>query len=346
MPDDLHFVISDWKKWAAVLSGGLPRIQDIASGIISNEDIWVAQTYIQLSARGLRATIGNEPWPGKINVLDGISLQSRVFLPNQFLVGCRGDGHYPAICQRVIQQNTLVQSEQPATYIPQWPQPGIIPRALTRVGVRTIGFFGHSSINLSSEYRDQVFFEGLHWRGCTLKIHGKSASPNWSDYSDIDLVIAVRDIPYAHLILKPVNKLVNAWIAGVPALMGVEPAVQAVTESPLDFVPITKPSDVFCILERFNLYPDLYKKMVEHGRMRALSFNEDAVADRWLVTIQMLREEFGAWDFLSSHDKAIDYERRVQNHKTHIERHFHAVHGSYRSAGYDKDWWCMSDSMS
>jgi hypothetical protein len=46
----------------------------------------------------------------------------------------------------------------------------------------------------------------------------------WHDYSTDDLVLAVRDLTEKDALVKPASKLVNAWIAGVPALLGPEPA--------------------------------------------------------------------------------------------------------------------------
>jgi hypothetical protein len=341
---DINFVFFNWVKWSKFLNFHDYDIADVAPLITSNEDAWVFQTYWQLATRGLNVTASSAPMPGRLNVVDGIGLPAKYFVPDLFCAGVRGDGHYPAFCQVVIHQNLIVQDNQPSVYIPQWPQPGVIPRDTGRRGVSTIGFLGHFGINLATGFKDPSFAACLKQLGCDFVVRGITTERvRWNDYSDIDLVLAVRDIPREHLLLKPVNKLTNAWIAGVPALMGPEPAIQAITESCLDYISVMEPKDVYCALGEFARNPDLYRKMVAHGRRRGIDFNDAAVAARWMEAIEEMKIEYSTWHKTTAASKMTDFERRLRSHHVHMARHNCEVHASYERMGFGKQWWTTRD---
>lgn len=342
----LNFVVFG-NKWADVLRGQCIPIEEIASRITSNEDIWSVLTYLQLSARGLVASISNMPVRDRINIVDGIRIDESVLeghpeivSPEVFLVGCRGDGHYPGACQMVIRQNLLVSRDEAAIYIPQWAQPGLIPRNQSRSAIRTVGFLGDPGINLAKCFREPCFEHELYRRGYRLLIRGKSAQQvRWHDYSDVDVILAVRDIPAEHLKLKPVNKLTNAWLAGVPAMIGAEPAIQAIRQSPLDCLEVAEPGDVFHALGRLERCPALYRDMVDHGRRRGAEYADEAIATRWMQAIEAMQNTFRAWQALSAADRRADCLRRIELGHLHLKRHLEAVHAAYAQQGYGPRWW-------
>jgi hypothetical protein len=343
----IHFVVVDWKRWEALLSRADSRVADYAPSIVTNEDVWVVQTYLQLAARGVCASIGPEPVATAINIVDGITLGAATSAADVFYVGCRGDGHYPAICQVVLHQNTLTPAEAPAIYIPQWPQPALIQRAQSRRGIRCLGFFGHARINLAAGFREAAFGRELRRRGCRLEIRGRSGDcVSWNDYSQIDLVLSARSIPHAHGLLKPVNKLSNAWLARVPALIGPEPAVEAIRESPLDYVPIQSPADALDALDMLQADGALYERMVEHGSRRGESFSADAVAARWLSLLEAVRSRYESWRQLDAQARATDLVRRRKLHRTHLALHSTRIHAAYASLGFGQKWWEGLDTES
>jgi hypothetical protein len=340
----INFVIFDWNRWAPILSQGAPPIHCLARHIVSNEDIWSVQTYLQLAARGLRATISSAPQRGKINIVDGITFRPPSFAPDVFCVGCRGDGHYPGICQVAIHQNPLEFPHQPSIYIPQWPQPGIIPRDPARRGVKTLGFLGHADINLAPEYKDSSFADALRKRGCSLLVRRKSATQvDWNDYAEIDLVLAVRRIPQAHLLLKPFTKLVNAWMARVPALIGPEPAVAAIGRSGVDYLLIDSTNDVFRALDTFADRPDLYQELVDRGVRRAELFSESAIANRWMSVLAEIGDRYELWARMNERARMQDFWDRVKRHQLSIQTHVESVYKGYTDLGYPSRWWETRD---
>ena len=106
-------------------------------------------------------------------------------------------------------------------------------------------------------------------------------STKFHDYGECDVAIAVRDLTESDYFAKPASKLVNAWHAGVPALLGPEPAYQALRTTPLDYIEITSPDDAIRAIVRLKKEPELYHQMVKNGLLRARQFPVDRIAARW-----------------------------------------------------------------
>ena len=70
---------------------------------------------------------------------------------------------------------------------------------------------------------------------------------------------------------KPASKLVNAWAAGVPAMLGPEPAYRELRSSPLDFLETPAAEAVLDAIDRLRGEPGLYAAMAENGLRRAAS---------------------------------------------------------------------------
>jgi hypothetical protein len=88
--------------------------------------------------------------------------------------------------------------------------------------VERVGFVGRER-NLAPGFRTPQFRRELAQRGFALVVR----EDRWWDYRDLDAVLAVRSASPAKLRTKPASKLVNAWHAGCPALLGPEPAFEA-----------------------------------------------------------------------------------------------------------------------
>jgi hypothetical protein len=80
---------------------------------------------------------------------------------------------------------------------------------------------------------------------------------------------------------KPATKLVNAWLAGTPALLGAEPAFAGLRRSELDYLEVATPDDALGALRRLREEPGLFRAMVENGERRADELSAEAVTARW-----------------------------------------------------------------
>jgi len=106
---------------------------------------------------------------------------------------------------------------------------------------------------------------------------------DWQDYSEIDVVVAFRTSPPSLLRHKPVSKLSNAWLAGVPAIIGPEPAYLQLRESEHDMRVANDARDVIRELARMVRDPAHYAALRARAAQRAPAFDVPALRDRWLA---------------------------------------------------------------
>lgn len=334
-----NFFVRSERKWTSLATPANLDPNRCPTLFESNEDIWVVLTYLQLRRRGMRVTFSHGLVPGGINIVDGIHLEAEDIGPEFFLVGCRGDGHYPALCQVVLHQNTLRLPGQSSIYVPQWSQPGLKCRNGARTAVRSIGFFGHAAVNLGREFHDESFRKKLEEKGYELIVNDRDGRPNWHDYSNIDVTLSVRNIPYEHLRLKPANKLINSWHAGTPAIVGPEPAVQALRQSTLDYFEVRRPDEVFEVLALLESQPAIYQRMVAHGKARALEYTDAAVSARWLRALRSIHPCYARWRKLPAREMDRSYAARLRLHAQALRRHERDVHRGYWNSGFERRWW-------
>ena len=185
-------------------------------------------TYLHLKRQNLDVSISPKFIEGKICVISSQDLGIRARTFKCFVIGCRSDGPQPAICNFTVVQNQTCINSKTDIFIPHWPQPGIIPRQKERGNTLENIVFKGGKINLYESFRSAEFKRNLEKIGVKLRINGipETGPIMWNDYSTDDLVLAVRDLTEKDALVKPASKLVNAWIAGVPALLGPEAAFQ------------------------------------------------------------------------------------------------------------------------
>lgn len=240
---------------------------------------WIVLTYLQLKRRGLNVRLSNRFIPGEICVVSAPNyFPTLTYTSSSFVVGCRGDGTRPSVCHFVVSQSQFCVKSKTDVFIPHWPQPGLIPRCQERGNrIEHIVFKG---AELAEEFRSADFCQALEQFGVKFSIHdnSKDGALNWHDYRDADLVLAVRDHP---ALMKPASKLINAWKAGVPALLGPEPAFQELRRSSFDYIEVKTPDDALSAIRRLQQNPQLYQQMIDHGLRRAEAFTADRIAQRW-----------------------------------------------------------------
>jgi hypothetical protein len=163
-------------------------------------------------------------------------------------------------------------------YIPHWPQPALIPRDPTR-GDRfeNLAYFGHKR-NLAPELESSVWYEQLNALDLEWHIVGNERV---NDYSDIDVVLAVRTFDRQDHIEKPATKLFNAWHAGVPAIVGGDSAFQAERKSELDYIQVNSLAETIAALKRLRNDRELRQAMIENGRVRARETQVANLVNQW-----------------------------------------------------------------
>lgn len=247
---------------------------------------WTFQTYLRLSASGYPCRLVDSI------PADGIIVGSRADLhfstrpkPSQVFVCLLGGAGYLPYAQVQVVQNQGQLDEWPDAYhIPHWTQPGLVPRRADRGAlVENAAFFGHPN-QLAPELHDEGWAEHLSGLGITWhKVH--QDSPRKSDYSDIDLIIAIRSFDGDLYPRKPATKLLNAWHAGIPAILGPESEYRAQRRSELDFIEVTTYEDLCMAVERLQSHPELWLSMARNGRQRAEETTHELMVERYIRLI-------------------------------------------------------------
>ena len=275
---------SQWPDLAALSEFDIARHAARFRGGVDN---WIVQTFLRLkdplSATGIVPTIGGSFLAGCINLAHRDSL-NQLLLPyhRSYVVGVRADRPPLHLCQWEIVQNDLGRGRPRTRYLPSWPQPGLIERDAAReTRIERIAYFGRTGAAPAWFY-DPAFHAELRRIGVAFEIR----EDRWFDYSSVDLVLAHRIEAATILRHKPASKLINAWLAGTPALLADEPAYVGLKRSALDYIAITSPRDVIAAVHELRAAPHLYCAMAANGLRRSEEFSVSAIKERWLRFLQ------------------------------------------------------------
>jgi hypothetical protein len=263
----------------------------------SGVDVWIVQTYLHvrdaLAAEGWNVTLSDRFQAGGIAVAHWDELhRTRWRAPLAYLIGVRADRPPVLAADKVVRQNTLAPDDARTVGIAPWPQPGMRPRRPQRGNmVSRVGYFGRLA-QAPSFFNDPAFRSEL----ARLGLDFVPSEHDWQDYSDIDIVIAFRTAPPSLLRHKPVSKISNAWLAGVPAIVGPEPAYLQLRESEHDMRVATDAPGVIAELTRLVTDHEFYAAMRARAAARAQEFDVPALRDRWLAFFrERVAPAFAQW---------------------------------------------------
>ncbi len=260
----------------------------IATGLYG----WILQTFLRLRSSGSPVRLDEAP-PVSGTVVSHVEYVERLLAeapsPGElFIVSPRMDRGPQLLADvEVVQNASSVGPYQ--VFIPSWLQPGLIPRDPARgARVETVTFMGnrqslHDDL-ASPAWPDLLSERGLFWdsRMVTFVRNDQLQSGHrWNDFSSVDVVVALRPRSAWPASGKPASKLVNAWAAGVPAILGPEVPYRELRRSPLDYLEVESAADILTALERLRASPGLYAEMVTNGLERALEFQHDRLIAHW-----------------------------------------------------------------
>lgn len=287
LPARVYFVCRKLDAWADVLRGDhqVPdALDDEPDRVVTHEDMTIVQTYVNLKRAGLGVRLVQDPRPDALNVVSSLDLTIRDRTASAFVVAFRGDWARPELADLTLTMNGSVATRPTEYAMPHWIQTGLLPRDPARGDrLERLAFKG-DMVNLDPRFATDSFHSAMRDLGVeffaqpydlTLRRSG------WHDYTDVDAVLAIRDIAPDELATKPASKLVNAWAAGVPALLGDEPAYVELRRDPLDYLTIHSPDDAIEAVRKLREAPDLYRSMVANGTERAAEYTNQRIAERW-----------------------------------------------------------------
>jgi hypothetical protein len=308
----LNFVIPEDRVWPEIIAGteqALPE-QELAARCTHSLDSFVIGPYVEFRRRGAAVEYSHAARPGYINVADARRMPVRRRNPFVFLVVARGDAQFPEVADFVIEHNGCRDKADHTIFLTHPPQPGLIPRNKNRTEIRTVVFKGMRR-NLDPMFRTEGFAGDLARLGFELRVDDYDSFADGTgcavhDFHSADISFAARNITLADALGKPANKLVNAWRAGTPALLGPEPGYREIRRSELDYFEVRSETDVIAALTRLRKEPELYDAMVENGRKRAEDFTPDIIFGKWIDAFNgPIAARYEAWQRESAASKLI-----------------------------------------
>lgn len=265
----------DAERLAERLAGALP---DARSPSVS----WIVQPWRALARRGHAVRVSSTlPDEGIIVAVRSDLAWHLRPTPRQLFVCARSDaGPHPWAQLELVQNPAQAHPARERVFVPHWPQPGLRDRDPAR-GERfeRVAFLGDQA-NLAPELVSPDWARALAREGLAWSIRQKGRD-DLGDYRDLDAVIAIRDFAGVPHDRKPASKLVNAWLAGVPAIVGPESAFLAAGRPGDDLLVARDLASTLTALRRLRDDPALRARLVENGRRRATAFDEDSVVAAW-----------------------------------------------------------------
>jgi hypothetical protein len=279
-----------------------PSYQDVLAHPVAANTItgaWILRTYCELKLAGQDTTLSHSLKSGVINFVGPRDFGRRNARSDVFIVIPRGDAHWPMLANFIIEQNTLSPQKNNTAGLPHWPQFDIKPRSVDReTSIQVLSYKGRYT-NLAPEFRRNEFNDELKKRGIVFEFDdiGDNTSNNrWDDYSSVDLVLAIRDITIYDAKKKPASKLLNAWFAGVPAILGPEPAYRELRRSALDYIEVRTPDEAIAAIDQLVHDKSLFKAMIENGKTRALDYTSGKLCSMWIELINdRIGPRFDQW---------------------------------------------------
>ncbi|MEA5465541.1 glycosyltransferase [Leptothoe sp. PORK10 BA2] len=227
--------------------------------------------------------------------------------PNRLLICLKAESPLCPQAQLHVVQNPYEASQFLGCYfIPHWPQPGLQPRLDQRQDkFETIAFLGHCN-SLAAELRTpdwkmQLGQRGLNWQPI-INTNGwnnqHSIDTRWNDYQHIDAIVAVREF---HLKRpgyrsKPATKLYNAWLAGVPAILGRELAYRAEGTVDVNYLEANSMAQVLSCLDELKQNIEFRRRLVKNGQAVAKQYSTAAITQKWIQFLsEVAMPRYQAW---------------------------------------------------
>lgn len=307
------------EKWPDINQLTAADVDAIQHRFRGGIDVWIVQSWLnlrqELHDRGIRAEIGKRFARGGITIAHRDELSHWRYAPWQsYLVGVRADRARSAIADIEILQNDLEMEPKRTIHIPHWPQPGIIPRDPQRQNeLKKVAYFGRDW-SLPSWMASDEFKSGLERIGIEFHV----MTNVWHDYADVDVVLAYRDEATIMLRQKPASKLVNAWLAGVPAILAREPAYERLIETDSDAIFADGCQAVLDSLTRLKNHPELYAQMRMRCAVRAADYGRAQIKAQWLQALdEVIIPQWRVWS-QSRAGMLVDMQAYMRRRKTQL----------------------------
>jgi hypothetical protein len=327
MSDTVSFCLppGDWPSEEVLSEGtsGMGRTFKSSDWMWNTHWHWTLQTYLWLRESGCPVRLSKGvPDEGIVVACRGLVPSDLRPGPGLFLVSINGDeSPHPYAQINVMQNRIQTRLVSDSHYVPFWPQPGITGRDPAR-GDRfdSIAFFGDDK-NIAPELGGEDWSAFLASRGIQWHVRNAQSDRN-TDFSDVDGVIGIRSFRRTGYIRKPASKLVNAWIAGSPAILGRELAFQEQRRNAADYVEVSTFAQTCEAIDRLAASPDLRRSMAANGLSRAREFTVPLITEAWRhLLFDVAQKSLARWSGRSAASRRLFFLRRELEKKARGTAH-------------------------
>jgi len=289
----IHFVMSDRTEFTgwAELTGS---VHENWHKFVRSEWAWLVQTYFELRDTGYDVSASAVADSQKVNVMhadDYVHLQNKDLFFVAVVVADRRV-YFPGNCSLVQNHNHLVSKAD--YWVPHWDQPGLIPRPSLAPDPDRIFNVAFAGIPENSIELNRVIEQAAFERPVRISM----LSPHrWNDFSDVDVLVAVRDLNGKKHPEKPPTKLFNAWAAGVPFVGGMDSAYEQVGKPGINYLQVCNQTQLLNAISWLQ-DGDNWISLVDAGKQAAEKFNRRKTREMWLAVLSgPVQEQFKAWEY-------------------------------------------------
>lgn len=302
--------------------------QDQWTGHHSNFTAWIAQTYFHLKKTGFPCQIATEIPEKGILIADRDTLANNYpFLDKVMLICIQSDKEYhPSAHLHVVYNPLTWEKTKNSIWNPylinHWPMPGLIPRDKKRQTlVENISYIGTKS-QLAPELKSEKWQQKLLSLNLKWQPVWESESLDWNNYKYLDIIIAARSFDSNKYPNKGSIKLINAWHAGVPAILTPELGFLAERKTELDFIIVRSLSETIDAIHKLQNSPELYEKMVKNGLERAQEFTIEKITNQWITFLtEVALPSYENWYNLKTIQKQFLFYRKFSLFKYERAKH-------------------------
>ena len=251
---------------------------------------WTVQTYLKLRESGVVCQLTDQLPERGIVLFHANATRGGTVCPgpNRLLICLKAESPLCSQAQLHVVQNPC-EASRGRYFIPHWPQPGLRSRQ-PQDRFKTVAFLGHRNslapALLEPAWETQLQQRGLQWLPVINTNDWneyQSVDTRWNDYRPIDAIVAIRQF---HLRRpgyrsKPATKLYNAWLAGVPAILGRELAYRAEGTTEVNYLEANSMAELLSCLDRLQQNVTVRRTLVNNGKRRAVHYTSAAIVNRW-----------------------------------------------------------------
>lgn len=266
------------------------------------EVVWTLQTYMILKEVGFQSTYSKTLKRNTINIAHVDTLKRIGPQKDCYVVAITADKRPVMWSNYEIVQNMNQIKSKKQVYVTHWPQPGLIPRKDRQDQIRTVAYAGDPLNNCLKQTPIQ---EDLKLLGLTYKDIDQN---NWNDFSQIDLLLAIRSFDGEEYHDKPASKLINGWLADVPVISSCDSAYRQIANPGQDYILVQSYNELIEAIKGLANNRLLYQNLIQNGRLKREKYTRELIAESWRnILVHQIKSDYQAWSMAPRIVRTVKY---------------------------------------